>query len=251
MPGHIFPLMAQQGGVLSRAGHTEAGCDIALLSGQTPAAVIVEIMNNDGTMARRPDLEAFAQEHDIKIGTIADLIHYRLANEKTVEIVNDGQINTDYGMFRLVTFKDSTAGNIHLALVAGDIKADEPTLARVQSGSSMRDLFCAQPPGGDAGWNIRRCLERVASAGKGVIVLLADNESDDDILHGVDIALGKQPKPRPEVGQTTYFTVGVGSQILRDVGVGKMRLMGAPVKSNAISGFDLEVVEYEPVDRQQ
>lgn len=248
-PGHIFPLMAQPGGVLSRAGHTEAGCDLARMAGFEPAAVIVEIMNDDGTMARRPDLEKFAEEHDIKIGTIADLIHYRLANEKTVEIVSEGQVNTDYGVFRLVTFKDSTAGNIHLALVAGDIKASEPTLARVQAGSSMRDLFCAQPPGGEPGWNVRRCLERIASVGKGVVVLLADNESDDDILHGVDIALGNQPKTWPEAGQTTYFTVGVGSQILRDVGVGKMRLMGAPIKYNAISGFDLEVVEYEPVDQ--
>lgn len=248
-PGHIFPLMAQPGGILSRAGHTEAGCDLARMAGFEPAAVIVEIMNDDGTMARRPDLEKFAELHDIKIGTIADLIHYRLANEKTVEEVSRGPVETDYGSFELVTFKDTTAGNVHLALVAGDVKPQEPTLVRVQTCSSVRDLFTTRPPNSEPGWSMKRCLERVASVGKGVIVLLAEHESTEEILRGVDIALGNQPKSRPEIaGQTTYFTVGVGSQILRDLGVGKMRLMGAPIKYNAISGFDLEVVDYEPVE---
>ena len=248
-PGHIFPIMARPGGVLSRAGHTEAGCDLARMAGFEPAAAIVEIMNADGTMARRADLEAFAEAHGLKIGTIADLIHYRVVNEKTIEQVSSGAIDTDYGEFVLHTFRDTTEGKVHMALVKGTIEPDEPTLVRVHVAGSVRDLLCAQPPCAAPGWNIKRCLDRVLEAGKGVVVLLAGDESSEDILRGVDIALGRTPAPRAvqDGSQNTYFTVGVGSQILRELGVGKMRLMGAPIKYNAISGFDLEVVEYEPV----
>lgn len=248
-PGHIFPIMARRGGVLSRAGHTEAGCDLARMAGFEPASVIVEIMNADGTMARRADLEQFAQTHGLKIGTIADLIHYRVLHEKTVEHVSTGTVQTDYGEFALHSFRDTTEGKVHVALVKGEIDPAEPVLVRVHVPGSVRDLLGAQPPGSSPGWNMRRCLERVAEVGRGVVVLLAADESNDDMMRGIDIALGREPAPRAhsEGSHKTYLNVGVGSQILRELGVGKMRLMGAPVKYNAISGFDLEVVEFEPV----
>jgi 3,4-dihydroxy 2-butanone 4-phosphate synthase/GTP cyclohydrolase II len=246
-PGHIFPIMARSGGVLSRAGHTEAGCDLARLAGFEPAAVIVEIMNADGTMARRPDLEQFAAQHGLKIGTIADLIHYRVVNEQTIEPQSRGEINTDFGTFELRCFRDTTEGKVHIALVKGDIRSDEPTLVRVQVMSSLRDLICAQPPTTGPGWNFKRCMERVAGEGRGVVVLLASGESTEDVTRGIDIALGTASSPSSGSAgqQNTYFNVGVGSQILREVGVGQMRLMGAAVKYNAISGFDLEVVSFE------
>ena len=144
-PGHIFPLRARPGGVLSRAGHTEAGCDLARLAGLIPSSAIVEVMNADGTMARRPDLEIFAEKHGIKIGTIADLIHYRIANEKTVEIVSEDDVHTEFGDFRLVTFKDTILGETHLALTLGDITPDEPTLVRVQTNNMIRDVLGLRP----------------------------------------------------------------------------------------------------------
>ena len=250
MPGHIFPLMAKPGGVLSRAGHTEAGCDLARLAGFEPAAAIVEIMNEDGTMSRRPDLEKFAVEHDLKIGTIADLIHYRVLNEKTIDVVSVGDINTDFGTFKLHTFRDTSEGKLHFALSKGDISADEPTLVRVHLGAVVRDLMSAQVPGQEEGWNIHRCLQRVADVGSGVVLLVDNQECQEELLASVEVALGNKPKPTPEGAgnYNTYFTVGIGSQILRELGVGKIRLMGPPIKYNAISGFDLEVVEYEPVN---
>ncbi len=248
-PGHIFPIMAKPGGVLSRAGHTEAGCDLARMAGFEPAAVIVEIMNADGTMARRPDLEEFAQQHDLKIGTIADLIHYRVVNEKTIEQVGRGPVDTDYGRFEMTSFRDSTEGKVHLALSMGEISADDPCLVRVHVAASVRDLLGVKVPNAAPGWNIGACLERVAAEGKGVVVLLASDEQDDDLIRDVDLALGNAPAPKPvaDGSHNTYYTVGVGSQILRELGVGKMRLMGAPIKYNAISGFDLEVVSFESV----
>jgi 3,4-dihydroxy 2-butanone 4-phosphate synthase/GTP cyclohydrolase II len=246
-PGHIFPIMARPGGVLSRAGHTEAGCDLARLAGCEPAAVIVEIMNADGTMARRPDLEEFARLHELKIGTIADLIHYRVVNEQTIEPLSSGVIDTDYGPFELHSFRDTTEGKVHIALVKGEIRSAEPTLVRVQVMSSLRDLICAQPPATGPGWNFKRCMERVAAEGRGVVVLLASGEASDDVARGIDIALGTASSAIPPAAgqQNTYFNVGVGSQILRELGVGQMRLMGAAIKYNAISGFDLEVVSFE------
>jgi 3,4-dihydroxy 2-butanone 4-phosphate synthase / GTP cyclohydrolase II len=244
-PGHIFPLMAEPGGVLNRAGHTEAACDMARLAGFEPSGVICEIMNDDGTMARRGDLEKFAAEHDLKMGTIADLIHYQVLNERTVEKVSSGTIATDFGEFELHAYRDALAGEIHFAVQKGAIDANEPCLARVHLGSTVRDLLHTQPPGATTGWNISRCLETIATHG-GVVVLLANREKPEDILFDLDIAKGeKQPLQGDSIQyQTTYFNIGLGSQILRDMGVGKLRLMGAPVKYNAISGFDLEVVEF-------
>ena len=244
-PGHIFPLMAEPGGVLNRAGHTEAACDLARLAGFEPTGVICEIMNEDGTMARREDLEAFAAEHDVKMGTIADLIHYQVLNECTVEKLSSGPINTDFGEFLLHAYRDSVAGQLHFALQKGEVNADEPTLARVHLGSTVRDLLQSQPPGSTTGWNMHRSLSVLAEHG-GVLVLLANQEKAEDILAELDIARGTKSPLQGDSAQyqNTYFNVGLGSQILRDVGAGKLRLMGAPVKYNAISGFDLEVVEF-------
>ena len=248
-PGHIFPLMAQPGGVLSRAGHTEAGCDLARLAGLTPAGVIVEIMNDDGTMARRPDLEKFAQKHGLKIGTIADLIHYRTTNERTVEKADQGVISTEFGDFNYATYRDTIQNVTHLALTKGDISTEDPTLVRVHiRGDVLRDLV-GMTSEGDAKWTMHRAMQRVAQEGKGVVLLL-DNGQREDLGTALNRVMGKQPKTRAANFSSSgaYLTVGTGSQILRDLGVGKMRLLSSPIKFNAISGFDLEIVEYIPCD---
>jgi 3,4-dihydroxy 2-butanone 4-phosphate synthase/GTP cyclohydrolase II len=243
-PGHIFPIMAQPGGVLTRAGHTEAGCDLARLAGFEASSTIVEIMNEDGSMARRAELEVFAEEHKLKIGTIADLIHYRVINERTIEKISSGTVNTDFGEFTLHSYKDLLAGDIHFAMVKGDIKEQDPTLVRVHVASALRDLFGTQLHKGTS-WNIHRCMEEVAKEGSGVVVLLAGKEDNGALLDSVEIAMGKKTaSPASDGSHNAYLTVGLGSQILRDVGVGKIRLMGPPIKYNAISGFDLEVVDY-------
>jgi 3,4-dihydroxy 2-butanone 4-phosphate synthase/GTP cyclohydrolase II len=245
-PGHIFPLMAEPGGVLTRAGHTEAACDLARLAGCEEAGVICEIMNDDGTMARRPDLEKFAQEHQLKMGTIADLIHYQFLNEKTIEIVDRGNINTDCGLFELVTFRNNINGEHHFALVKGKIKADDPVLVRVHLPTVARDLISAQPQG-QAIWNINRCLKKIAQEGKGVLVIIDNRESDEDVYRNVLSMMGKEALPNANLSnKTTWKSVGVGAQILRHVGVGKMRVMGERFRYRAISGFDLEVVEHIP-----
>lgn len=246
-PGHIFPIMAQPGGVLNRAGHTEAGCDLSRLAGFEPAAVIVEIMNDDGTMARRSDLESFAAKHNLKIGTIADLIHYRMLNERTVELLLRDKLNTDHGEFMLSVYRDSLSSSLHLALSLGDITAEKETLVRVQAPITLRDVVGAQISG-KPNWNVRRSLEKIAEEGQGVVVILAWEESSEDILAGIDIALGNKPKPKTEAVKNVAVTVGIGSQILRDLGVGKLRLMGEPVKYNALSGFDLELIGFVGVE---
>ncbi|MBD9426930.1 3,4-dihydroxy-2-butanone-4-phosphate synthase [Pseudomonas sp. PDM15] len=236
-PGHIFPLMAQPGGVLARAGHTEAACDLARMAGFEPSGVICEIMNDDGTMARRPELEKFAAEHDLKIGTIADLIHYRLIHERTVERVSEQPLDTELGQFTLVTYRDGVENTAHMALTLGKVCAEEPTLVRVHSMEPLRDLFLVKQPGR---WSLRAAMAEVAKAGSGVVLLLGNPLTGPELL----AHLSKQPAPSP----ATYSTVGAGSQILRDLGVRKMRLMSSPMKFNAISGFDLEVVEYLPAE---
>ena len=236
-PGHIFPLMAQPGGVLARAGHTEAACDLARMAGFEPSGVICEIMNDDGTMARRPELEKFAAEHNLKIGTIADLIHYRLIHERTVERVSEQPLDTELGQFTLVTYRDGVENTAHMALTLGKVCAEEPTLVRVHNMEPLRDLFLVKQPGR---WSLRAAMAEVAKAGSGVVLLLGNPLTGPELL----AHLGKQPAPSP----ATYSTVGAGSQILRDLGVRKMRLMSSPMKFNAISGFDLEVVEYLPAE---
>ncbi len=238
-PGHIFPLMAQPGGVLARAGHTEAACDLARMGGFEPSGVICEIMNDDGTMARRPELEEFAAKHGIKIGTIADLIHYRMLHERTVQRIAEQPLDSEVGHFNLVTYRDSVEGDVHMAVTLGTICAEEPTLVRVHNMDPMRDLLMVRQPGR---WSLRAAMTEVAEAGSGVVLLLGHSLGGDEVLAHIREAGGNTTAKAP----STYSTVGAGSQILRDLGVRKMRLMSAPMKFNAISGFDLEVVEYLP-----
>lgn len=241
-PGHIFPLKAQPGGVLSRAGHTEAGCDLARLAGLEPAAVIVEILNEDGTMARRPQLEQFAAEHDLKLGTIADLIHYRTLNEKTIERVAESRLPTAYGEFRLVAYNDTVDEAVHLALVKGPLDRDPP-LVRVHLRDDLCDLVAAQRE--DCGWPLDDVLGRVAAEG-GVVLILRPRQDDQALVRRVqEYQLRDQgitlEHPDPSAELRTY---GAGAQILVDLGVRRMRVLSAPKRLHALSGFGLEVVEY-------
>ena len=245
-PGHIFPIMAQPGGVLSRAGHTEAGCDLARLAGLESAAVIVEIMNDDGSMARRPDLEVFAQKHGLKVGTIEDLIHYRLANETTVECVKTREVETDYGAFELRTYHDVARNQYHHAFVVGDVDDGEPVLTRVHLPTALRDLFGLIKPAeqNQPRWSIHSAMQRVADEGRGVVVTLGFGvPSADFVEKQIDHFLG-DGESIPVNANAQIMQVGAGAQILRDLGVHKMRLMGAPIKYTGIAGFDLEVSEY-------
>ncbi len=242
-PGHIFPLIAQPGGVLSRAGHTEAACDLAKLAGHSPAGVLVEIMNEDGSMARRPDLEKFAHKHGLKIGTIAELIHYRNLKEKTVECINTRQVETLFGPFELRTYRDMARGDLHFVMVKGEINPDAPTLVRVHVMDIARDVLSIKRGAPDDApvWTYHQALERVSKEG-GVVLLLCHDETTQHVDESIDwLISGRQQRPNSDV---LYKQVGTGSQILRDLGVGKMRVMSVPMRYSALSGFDLEVVEY-------
>jgi 3,4-dihydroxy 2-butanone 4-phosphate synthase/GTP cyclohydrolase II len=243
-PGHIFPLMAQPGGVLTRAGHTEAGCDLARMAGCEPAAVIVEILNEDGTMARRPDLEAFAQKHNIKIGTVAELIHYRMHYEKSIERVTDCDMPTRHGHFRLHTYRSVIDGRVHFALVKGDLRRSEPALVRVHVENGLCDSFGSVR--GDCGWPLEDAMRRIEQEGQGVVVILRLPEDSEQLLQHLKNYAAEdagEDLPRQERGQDLR-TFGIGAQILTDLGVRKMRVLSAPKKMHALSGFDLEVVEY-------
>ncbi|MCA1770647.1 MAG: 3,4-dihydroxy-2-butanone-4-phosphate synthase [Halomonas sp.] len=243
-PGHIFPLMAEPGGVLRRAGHTEASCDLSALAGLDPSGVICEIMNDDGSMARRPELERFAAEHGLKMGTIADLIHYRIHNEQTVQHVEATPVHTAFGELTLHVFHDSIQNAHHLALVKGHPSADTPTTVRVHLADAMRDLLSLQK-GESAQWNSHRAIAEVARAERGVFVLIDDGRPRQDLRDTLDTFLERRRTPRTSDsdGAGNYLTIGTGSQILRYLGVGKMRLLSSPWKFSALSGFDLEVVE--------
>ena len=243
-PGHIFPLKAQAGGVLSRAGHTEAGCDLARLAGFEPAAVIVEIMNEDGTMARRDDLEKFAAKHALKIGTIADLIHYRLVTEKTTRCINQRIVNTQYGEFVLKTYLDNARNEKHFALVMGDIESVESPLVRVHVNRSARDILAIESSADYKVWSFQRAMERIAEEGIGALVLLYYPETAEDIDSSIERLLTPAARRNQSAGEVVYLQIGTGSQILMDLGIHKMRLMSAPFKFTGISGFDLEVTEY-------
>ncbi len=235
-PGHVFPLIAQAGGVLARAGHTEACCDLARLAGLTPAAVLCEIMNDDGTMARLPDLERFAQAHGLRIGAIADLIHYRARTEKLVERIAERPINTLAGPFRLVVYRDKLSDATHLALVRGPIAPDAETLVRVHEPLSVMDLLDAESA--SHSWTIPAALRAVADAGRGVIVLLHRPESAAELRQR---AVSAAPPPGSKMDLRNY---GIGAQILRDLNVGRMRLLARPRKMPSMAGFDLEVAGY-------
>jgi len=240
-PGHIFPLMAQPGGVLTRAGHTEAGCDLVRIAGLEPAAVIVEILNEDGTMARRPQLEAFAREHDLKIGTIADLIRYRLEKERSVERIAERDIETDFGPFRLYCYEDHVNGTVHLALVRGTLERTRAPLVRVHLKDTVRDLVGAREDGHS--WSLRSAMERIAREGAGVVVLLRPHESPLEIAEAV-----RSAEPSAAVGHArgaqVLRTYGIGAQILRDLDITRMRVLSAPKQMHGLSAFGLEVAEY-------
>ncbi|MBI4996803.1 MAG: 3,4-dihydroxy-2-butanone-4-phosphate synthase [Rhodocyclales bacterium] len=235
-PGHIFPLMAQKGGVLVRAGHTEAGCDLASMAGLEPAAVIREVLKDDGTMARLPDLLEFAREHGLRIGTIRDLIHYRSENEKLVECVADREVSCAHGAFRLRAFTDRTTGEVHLALSKGDIVAGEETLVRVHEPISVLDfLDCASSR---HSFSVDQAMQAISRRGRGVIVLLHRKEAGADLLAALK---DEAQRPAAKWDPRLY---GIGAQILRELGVGRMRLLASPRKMPSMAGFGLEVCGY-------
>lgn len=240
-PGHIFPLMAQPGGVLTRAGHTEAGCDLARLAGFSAAAMIVEILNDDGTMARRPDLERFAKAHELKIGTIADLIRYRLKNERSVERIYDEPADTEYGGFRLCCYEDHVNKNVHVALVKGDLNSDPPPLVRVHINDTLRDVVGLRSE--RLGWPLRAAIRRVAGEPSGVIVILRPEETPREFMDSVR-QINAKPVSAPNVGATVLRTYGIGAQILKDLGLKRMRVLSAPKQLQGLSAFDLEITEY-------
>src|SRR5487761_1978946 len=239
-PGHVFPLMAQPGGVLTRAGHTEAGCDLARLAGLAPAAVIVEILNDDGTMARRPDLERFAKAHALKIGTIADLIRYRLKNERSVERIYDGPVETEYGAFRLCCYEDHVHRNVHIALVKGDLNSVLPPLVRVHINDTLRDIIGVHSE--RLGWPLGAAIKRVAHEPSGVVVILRSEESPREFMQSVRQLEAKPTAPA--AGATVIREYGIGAQILADLGLKRMRVLSAPKQLQGLAAFDLEVTGY-------
>ena len=235
-PGHVFPLIAQPGGVLVRAGHTEACCDLARLAGVAPAAVLCEIMRDDGAMARLPDLIQFAAEHQLKIGTIADLIEYRSRNESLVQRTLERAIETAWGAFRLIAYRDLALGSIHLALVLGSLSRDQETLVRVHEPLSLIDLLDAGP--GTHAWGVGEALGAIREAGSGAMVLLNCTQSTQALE-------ARLADSRPPAGRSMDLRLyGIGAQILRDLGIGRMRLMAAPRKMPSMAGFGLEVTGY-------
>jgi len=241
-PGHVFPVIAEPGGVLTRAGHTEAGSDLAKLCGFEPASVLCEVLNADGTMARLGDLIEFSQIHQIKIGTIADLIRYRLANESTVQRINEVALQTDYGEVAAITYRDNVRGNTHLALVRGKINADVPTILRVHVFTGLGEVLDAITPGGHS-YSVRRALQRIMHEDAGAVIVL--NYQDDfgelpQLGESDDAVSGEMS------GSHDVRIVGIGSQIAIDLGFGKLRILGHPLRMYGLSGFGLSVVEYIP-----
>ena len=237
-PGHIFPLMAQPGGVLTRSGHTEAASDLALLAGLEPAGVLVEILNADGSMARRPELEQFAREHGLKIGSIEELIRYRLETEHTVERVDERDIQTAHGPFQLVTYRDRVSRDLHFALVHGRPRADVPTLVRVHVKNPLSDVLHWQRA--DFGVSASDALAAVAKAGEGVVVVLAEPVTPDDLLLRITESDDQAQAPKAREWRRN----GAGAQILADLGLGKLRVLGTPRRQIGLAGYGLEVVEY-------
>jgi len=242
-PGHVFPLMAQKGGVLVRAGHTEAGCDLAQLAGLVPAAVICEVLREDGEMARLPDLLEFAERHGLKVGTIADLIHYRSRTESLVSRVAERPVETPYGRFRIVAYSDLIAGEVHLALVKGDVTPGKEILVRVHEPLSVMDLLDAASHAHS--WNLNEALRTIAAADSGIIVLLHRSETGEALLSRLETT-HSEPAALPKMDLRTY---GIGAQILKDLGVTRMRLMAMPRKMPSMAGFDLEVTGYLSPER--
>jgi 3,4-dihydroxy 2-butanone 4-phosphate synthase/GTP cyclohydrolase II len=243
-PGHIFPLRALAGGVMQRAGHIEAACDLARLAGLLPAATLVGILNEEGEMARGAELQAFATTHGLRVGSIADLIHYRILHEGTIRRSDEYPLHTRHGEFQVLTYHDAYQGQLHLALVKGQISTERPTLVRVQAVETLRDSLGCEPESAPPQWNLDRALARVADEGCGVVVLLAQQETPDGLLE----QLRQQGGGKPRLPQFPQRTLGIGAQILRDLNVRKMRLLSSPVPYKAVSGFELEVAEFVPFE---
>ncbi len=242
-PGHIFPVLAAEGGLLTQAAAAEATTDLAQLAGLMPAAVFTEVLDQAGGLAAGDDLLAFAREHDVPVGRVSDLVHYRLRNQRTIERLREGVIDTAHGPLKLTVYRDSTQGRVHLALTQGSPEVDAPTLVRVHTTAALRDLV-GTTLSHRSSWRFDASLKAIADANAGVLVLLNKPESDEELLHGIDALLS--PGQPAEVSGTSdgYALVGIGAQILKDQRVGSIRLLGAPVKYNALSGFGLEVVEF-------
>ncbi len=237
-PGHIFPIIARPGGVLVRAGHTEAGCDLAQMAGLTPSSVICEVLKDDGTMARLPDLIEFAKRHGLKIGTIADLIHYRSRNEALIRRSHSQPVTLPFGEFTLHAYTDLTSNEVHLALSRGDIRPESETLVRVHEPLSVLDFL--NPGGGRHTFSLDAALQTLAQAESGVAVLLHRPESGQDILSALT---GPDQSARPPA-KWDPRTYGIGAQILRDLGVRRMKLLASPRRMPSMTGFDLEITGY-------
>ena len=257
-PGHIFPLRSRKGGVLVRAGHTEASVDLCRLAGLKAAGVLCEIMNDDGTMARRPELEAFAKRHNLKIGTIADLIRHRLRNERSIERISEQTVQTDLGEFRLYAYEDRVNQDVHLALARGRLDGSEVPLVRVHLPDTLRDLVEIQGP--QRAWTLRSAMKRIAEAGNGVVVILRQQESPRELAESVRwLATAAQTSAqsaahaadlatKTEGEGAVLRTFGMGAQILKDLGVRRMRVLSAPKQMHGISAFDLEIDGYVGVE---
>lgn len=245
-PGHIFPVQAVRGGVLVRAGHTEAGCDLTALAGLTPAAVICEILKPDGTMARLPDLKVFAREHGLKIGTIADLIQYRSEHESMVERLASRDVQTPWGPFQAVAYRDLASGAAHVALVHGSITPDVEALVRVHEPTSMLDVLFEGPT--NHSWSVSSALKAIAAAPAGVLIMLNCQESSD-VLFAQFQAWNEAPvQPAKAAGRESRYdlrTYGIGAQIMRDLNVGKARLLARPRKMPSMTGFSLTITGYD------
>ncbi|HZF98166.1 MAG TPA: 3,4-dihydroxy-2-butanone-4-phosphate synthase [Pseudoxanthomonas sp.] len=241
-PGHIFPLMAQPGGVLTRAGHTEAASDLALLAGLEPAGVLVEILNADGSMARRSELEKFAVEHGLKIGSIEELIRYRLSTEHTIERVDEREIDTEHGPFKLRTYRDRVSHRLHFALLRGEPDADTPTLVRVHMQNPLADALHWRRA--DFGPAVGEVLAAIAREGRGALVLLSEHSSPDALLARIRSAPAHDHESPPEGALAEWRRNGTGAQILAELGLGKLRVLGTPRRQIGLAGFGLDVVEY-------
>ena len=234
-PGHVFPLKAMKGGVLSRAGHTEAACDLSKLAGLQPAGVICEIMNEDGTMARRDDLIKFGKENSIKVGTIADLIDYRLSTDSTIESVVEKNVKNEFGEFVLNVWRDKIYDEYHFSLSKGDLSKAESPLVRVQTQSILQDMLGIEELGKN--WSIRNSLKRISEEDSGLFVLINHRDAKSYWLNKLT---KKEIEPK-----TNRRVIGVGSQILRALNLKKITVLGTPTKYNAVSGFDIEITGFK------
>ena len=233
-PGHIFPLKAMEGGVLSRAGHTEAACDLAKLAGLQSAGVICEIMNDDGTMARRDDLIKFGKDNNIKVGTIADLIDYRLSSDSTVEAIHEKDVSNEFGDFKLIVWRDIINDEYHFSLSKGNLQSIESPLVRVQTQSILQDTLGIEDLGKN--WSIRKSLERISKEEAGLFVLINHRDAKSYWLNKLE---DKEVEPK-----ANRRVIGVGSQILRALDLKKISVLGTPTKYNAVSGFNIEITGF-------